>query len=101
MSKVTVWYMTEEERLEYIKKHPIIPTEKPSGTDFATIKEMKGKKGRNKILNNVAEAKIHKMFIDGIPIKEIAQEVGLSFATIQKFIVLERKNDPEKWPRRY
>ncbi|MCC2528217.1 hypothetical protein LKL24_12405 [Bacillus halotolerans] len=27
--EVITWVMTEEERLEYIKKHPIIPTEEP------------------------------------------------------------------------
>ncbi|MFP7327908.1 hypothetical protein [Bacillus subtilis] len=27
--EVITWDMTEEERLEYIKKHPIIPTEEP------------------------------------------------------------------------
>ncbi|WP_253620684.1 hypothetical protein [Bacillus amyloliquefaciens] len=27
--EVTTWVMSEEERLEYIKKHPIISTEKP------------------------------------------------------------------------
>ncbi|MGW6382294.1 hypothetical protein [Peribacillus butanolivorans] len=29
MSKVSVWVMTEEERLAYIKKYPIVPMEKP------------------------------------------------------------------------
>ncbi|MEH7093956.1 hypothetical protein [Neobacillus vireti] len=28
MGQVTVWYMTEEERLAYIEKHPIKPTKK-------------------------------------------------------------------------
>ncbi|MBT2614097.1 MULTISPECIES: hypothetical protein [unclassified Bacillus (in: firmicutes)] len=40
MSKVTVWYMTEEERLAYIEKHPIVPSEeKPnkSGAAFSDI----------------------------------------------------------------
>ncbi|MCT6511962.1 hypothetical protein N0B30_04110 [Bacillus subtilis] len=27
--EVITWVMTEEERLEYIKKHPIISTEEP------------------------------------------------------------------------
>ncbi len=35
--KVTVWYMTEEERLAYIKKHPIVPTENKSGAAFSNI----------------------------------------------------------------
>lgn len=33
--KVTVWQMTEEQRLEYVKKHPIIPRKKPSGSSYA------------------------------------------------------------------
>ncbi|CRK80327.1 hypothetical protein [Neobacillus massiliamazoniensis] len=37
MSKVHVWYMTVEERLEYIEKHPIRPTEKPQGAAFDNI----------------------------------------------------------------
>lgn len=36
MSKVTVWYMTEEERLSYIKKHPIIKTKKERPINFDT-----------------------------------------------------------------
>lgn len=28
VGKVKVWYMTEEERQEYIKKHPIVPMKK-------------------------------------------------------------------------
>jgi hypothetical protein len=34
MGQVTIWYMSEEERLAYIKKHPIKPTEKPKGAAF-------------------------------------------------------------------
>jgi hypothetical protein len=41
--KVHVWYMTEEQRLDYIKKHPIIPTERPKGSTFEELKEKKWK----------------------------------------------------------
>lgn len=41
--KVTTWYMSEEERLAYIEKHPIIPTEKPSS--YASLGEQLKKKG--------------------------------------------------------
>lgn len=34
MGQVTTWYMTEEERLDYIKMHPIKSTEKPKGAAF-------------------------------------------------------------------
>jgi hypothetical protein len=47
--EVTVWYMTEEERLAYIAKHPIIPTEKPKGSSYvdATHKMVTGFKHRD------------------------------------------------------
>lgn len=35
--KVKVWYMTEEERLAFIEKHPIVPVEKPKGAAFSNI----------------------------------------------------------------
>ncbi len=37
IGKVKVWYMTEEQRLEYIKKHPIKPTERPNGTSYSDL----------------------------------------------------------------
>lgn len=40
MSEVKIWYMTEEERLAYIKKHPIVPSEEQpnkSGAAFSDI----------------------------------------------------------------
>lgn len=39
VGKVTVWYMTEEERLAYIAKNPIVPTEQPSGPIFKKNEE--------------------------------------------------------------
>jgi hypothetical protein len=39
--KVHVWHMTEEERLAYIEKHPIVPTAKPGGSTFQELKETK------------------------------------------------------------
>lgn len=40
MSKVTVWFMTEKERLAYIEKHPIVPSKEKrnkSGAAFSNI----------------------------------------------------------------
>jgi hypothetical protein len=37
MSKVTVWYMNESERLAYIEKYPIKPTKKPKRIDEANF----------------------------------------------------------------
>ncbi|MED4206567.1 hypothetical protein [Neobacillus mesonae] len=46
IGKVHVWYMTEEERLAYIEKHPICPIEQPKGTSYEEIHEMKNKKSK-------------------------------------------------------
>ncbi|MEM5591898.1 hypothetical protein AAHH67_09500 [Niallia circulans] len=37
-SKVKVWQMTEEERLAYIAKHPIVPTEPKGAASLRTCK---------------------------------------------------------------
>ncbi|MBO1513246.1 hypothetical protein [Metabacillus bambusae] len=34
IGKVKVWYMTEEERLAYIEKHPIKETARPKGSTY-------------------------------------------------------------------
>lgn len=44
IEKVAVWYMTEEERLAYIKKHPIVPTENGRVITFSEIPTQKYKK---------------------------------------------------------
>lgn len=46
LSKVTVWKMTEEERMAYIEKHPIKPTKRPkrSGTIDQIDYKWRGKK---------------------------------------------------------
>lgn len=37
MGQVLTWYMTEEERLAYIERHPIRPTKKPNVVTFDNI----------------------------------------------------------------
>jgi hypothetical protein len=37
VGEVKVWYMTEEERLAYIKKHPIKSTKKPKGASYVNV----------------------------------------------------------------
>jgi hypothetical protein len=46
LGKIHVWKMSEEERLAYIAKHPIIKKEKKKekGTSYSNIHEMKKKK---------------------------------------------------------
>lgn len=48
LGKVTVWYMTEEERLAYIKKHPIRPIERPKGSTYEDIHDMQHKKSKGR-----------------------------------------------------
>lgn len=47
IGKVTVWYMTEEERLAYIAKHPIVPSEQPSGPVFKKNEEKRKISSKN------------------------------------------------------
>lgn len=47
IGKVTVWHMTEEERLAYIKKHPII-SDKPKGSSFASLDDQVQEKGKSR-----------------------------------------------------
>jgi hypothetical protein len=44
LSKVHKWTMTEEERLAYIAKHPIVKKVKPKEDTYSNIHEMKRKK---------------------------------------------------------
>lgn len=46
IGKVTVWKMTEEERLAYIEKHPIVPYEGTGQTFARTFSEKKFEKMR-------------------------------------------------------
>lgn len=43
---VTVWFMTEEEHLAYIEKHPIIPTEKPKGSSYTGVYDIPAYRGK-------------------------------------------------------
>jgi hypothetical protein len=44
LGKVKEWTMTEEERLAYIAKHPIVKKEKSKEDTYANIHGMKRKK---------------------------------------------------------
>jgi hypothetical protein len=41
MNDVKIWYMTEEERLAYIKKNPIVPRPRKKGDSFRDIYKAK------------------------------------------------------------
>lgn len=108
IGKVTVWKMTEEERLAYIEKHPIISTEKPKGTTFESITEMQKKKAeenvkkqkRLTIAETIDNEKLHKLFMNGEPLNSIAKKLFISSSTLNNYIKEQRKIEPEKWPSR-
>jgi DNA invertase Pin-like site-specific DNA recombinase len=105
IGKVTVWQMTEEERLAYIAKHPIVPTEKPKGVAFSDIhsygeRTKKVKKEGIKIIDTIDKGQLHKLFLLGKSLREMAHALGISETTIHKYIKEQRIIDPEKWPYR-
>lgn len=59
--EVTTWFMTEEQRLAYIEKHPIIQTGKPKGSSFAEIYDVAAyKKKQAALRGNENRWKDHK-----------------------------------------
>jgi YesN/AraC family two-component response regulator len=108
IGKVTVRHMSEEERLAYIEKHPIVPTKQPSETKFSTDaidfkavaerrkEAIKGKR----IIDQVDKDAIHKLFISGRRLEDIAQSFKISMSNLNNYIKEQRKINPEKWPRR-
>lgn len=107
MGEVHVWYMTEEERLEYIRKHPIVPYEKPAGSSFADIntatdkakKRKHPRKGKGAI-NHVDLDRLHELFMRGVLLADIAKALSISEANLNNVIKIQRKVNPEKWPHR-
>jgi DNA-directed RNA polymerase specialized sigma subunit len=110
LGKVTVWRMTEEERLAYIEKHPIVPTEKPKGTSLENVYEMQNAKARerkaqnrelgNRIMDSVDTKLLHELFMQGKTQKYIANELKITQSTLENYIWEQRKIEPEKWPYR-
>jgi hypothetical protein len=106
--EVTVWYMTEEERLAYIKKHPIIPTEKPKGVELANItdaqyqraRESRFKQHQSSVMDKVNKVELHKLYMDGEKLKDIAKMVGVTVHSLDKYIRDQREINPDKWPYR-
>lgn len=105
--KVHEWKMTEEERLAYIKKHPIIPTEKPKGTGFHDITDIqfqKVKENRQKeqkrIIDSVDVNKVREMYLKGERLADIANSCNLSQSNLNRLITEQRNADPDKWPKR-
>lgn len=116
VGKVTVWYMTEEERLAYIKKYPIVPIEPPKGSKFVKLSEKelskkkaakqkpkkapKEKKKRPTLTDKLDKADIQKRYAAGEKLKDIAALHNISITLLDRLIRKERKLEPNKWPKR-
>jgi YesN/AraC family two-component response regulator len=108
IGKVTTWYMTPEELAEYIAKHPIKSSEQPNEAKFSTEaidhklvaeRRKEAMKG-NRIIDQVDKDALHKLFISGTRLEDIAKSFKISMANLNNFITKQRKIEPEKWPRR-
>jgi DNA-directed RNA polymerase specialized sigma subunit len=108
IGKVTVWKMTEKERLAYISKHPITSKKQPSETKFSTdaidhkaIAERRNEALKGKrIMDKVDKEVLHKLFMSGRRLEDIAKSLKVSEANLSNYIQKQRKIEPEKWPRR-
>jgi DNA-directed RNA polymerase specialized sigma subunit len=109
LGKVTVWYMSEEERLAYIAKHPIKPSDKPQGVTFDTdaidhkkVQERKKEAlvSRVTIMDNVDKDVLHKLFMSGMRVEDIAKSLKITVANLYSYIKKQRELDPDKWPYR-
>lgn len=109
--KVTTWYMSEEERLAYIEKHPIVPTEMPSGTGFSkdlgeerrkNLERNKGKeiKKQPTVMDKVNKEELHKRFMSGESLASMANQFDVTLASLGRYISDQRKIEPDKWPYR-
>ena len=107
IGKVTVWYMTEEERLAYIKKHPIVPTEKDDvkfstdRIDYKVTNERKKAVFKGKtVMDGVDLDLLHKLYIAGETLPKMAKALNINTSTMNNYIYRQRNIEPEKWPRR-
>ncbi|OIK13557.1 hypothetical protein BIV60_13760 [Bacillus sp. MUM 116] len=109
IGKVTEWRMTEEERQAYIVKHPIRPTKKPRGVQFDTdvidykkANECKKEflRRRGKKIDRVDKDMLHKLYMSGKSLPDIAGAINISLANLNRYISEQREINPEKWPYR-
>ena len=107
--EVIVWQMTEEERLAYIKKHPIIPTDAKGSTFTLPISDERKKQAyenqlktrrENSVLNKIDINKLHELYMKKIRLADIADTFDVNINSITGVIQKLRKEDPDKWPRR-
>jgi DNA invertase Pin-like site-specific DNA recombinase len=94
--KVTTWFMTPEQLADYVKKHPIIESERPKGSTFADVKDAQYRKAKQEKLID----KLRELYLSGMSFPKIAEELSLGESTVKNWITEQRKMNPEKWPRR-
>lgn len=98
--------MSEEERLAYIEKHPIVPIEKPKGTSLVKVEDMQVSKAKQRkktgkrITDGIDTDKLNKMFRAGVRLADIAKAFNISVYTVFNYIKDQRSKEPEKWPYR-
>jgi transcriptional regulator with PAS, ATPase and Fis domain len=107
LGKVTVWYMTEEERLAYIAKHPIVPTD-PKEAKFSTDnidyektneRKKEALKGKT-IKDKLDKEKIHKLYMqEGKSLAEIANGLNINASTLSTYVFKWRQVNPEQWTK--
>jgi uncharacterized short protein YbdD (DUF466 family) len=107
MGKVTTWFMTPEELAEYVAKHPIKSSESKEAKfsteaiDYKVIKERKKEAMKGKrIIDQVDKDAIHKLFMAGTRLEDIAKSLKVSMGNLNNYILQQRKINPEKWPYR-
>jgi DNA-directed RNA polymerase specialized sigma subunit len=108
MGKVTTWFMTPEELAEYVEKHPIVSTKQPSETKFSTdaidhkavAERRKVALEGNRIMDKVDKDVLHKLFMSGRRLADIAKSLKISEGNLSNYIQKQRKIEPEKWPCR-
>lgn len=105
--EVRTYYLSEEERLAYIAKNPIIPTGRPVGTMVAKatdIQQERSKESRLRskklVMDDVDTDDLHRRFMSGKRLDDIAAALNISVANVNNYIKNQRKIEPEKWPKR-
>jgi DNA invertase Pin-like site-specific DNA recombinase len=105
IGKVTVWQMTEDERLAYIEKHPIVPTGETNFSSESVNHKLAAERRKealegNRIIDGVDKDLLHKMYMDGVTLPKMAEEFNINRSTLNNYIFKQRKINPDKWPIR-
>jgi DNA invertase Pin-like site-specific DNA recombinase len=105
IGKVTVWYMSESERLAYIEKYPIIPTGETNFSSESVNHKLAAERRKealegNRIIDGVDKDLLHKMYMDGVTLPKMADELNINRSTLNNYLIKQRKINPDKWPIR-